>query len=56
MSSEPEMVISMRTFVDEETDLFGVELYVSGIKDQQQADAAVAFLRKTLCGEQVTTQ
>lgn len=56
MNNEPEVILSLRTFIDEETGLYGVELYVSGLKDQQMADAAVAFLRKTLCGEQVTTQ
>lgn len=56
MNTEPEMILSLRTFVDEETGLYGVELYVYGLKDQQMADAAVAYLRKTFCGGEVTRQ
>ncbi len=47
-------VISIRTFLDEESGKYGVELIVACLDSQQQADNAVAFLQRQLCGDAVT--
>lgn len=52
MDDQP--VISIRTFLDEESGKYGVELIVSCLETQQQADNAVAFLQRQLCGDEKT--
>lgn len=47
-------VISIRTFLDEDSGKYGVELIVSFLDSQQQADNAVSFLQRQLCGTEQT--
>lgn len=52
MNATDEMTISMRTFLDEESYQYGVEVMVYGLASQEEADRAQAHLQKLLCGEE----
>lgn len=50
MKATDEMLIGMRTFLDEDSDQFGVEVLVSGLSSQEEADRAMAYMQSLLCG------
>lgn len=50
---ERDMLISLRTFQDDEDGSFGVEVIVSGLKSQQQADKAIDFIQGAICGKEM---
>jgi hypothetical protein len=54
MEATDDMVIGMRTFLDEDSDQFGVEVIVSGLASQEQADRAMAYMLSLLCGAEKT--
>jgi hypothetical protein len=45
------MIISLRSFEDDNG--FGVEVLVSGLQNQQQADKAMDFIQEQLCGKEI---
>lgn len=49
-----EMLVSLRTFQNDEDCSFGVECTVSGLDSQQQADAAVNFIMGALCEKEMS--
>ena len=51
--SNDSMVISIRTFEDGDGE-FGVQLNVTGLKTQTQADKAMQYMQDLLCGEEYT--
>lgn len=54
MKATDDTVIGMRTFLDEDSDQFGVEVIVSGLASQEQADRAMAYMQSLLCGAEKT--
>lgn len=48
-----DMTISMQTFEDENGQ-FGVQVIVSGLENNEQADRAVAYLQSLICGKEMT--
>lgn len=50
MKATEEMTISLRTFLDEDSDQFGVQVIVSGLATQQEADRALIYVQQLLCG------
>lgn len=54
MEATDEMTISLRTFLDEGTDQFGVEVMVYGLASQEMADKAKEYVRKQLCGVEMS--
>lgn len=54
MKATTETTISLRTFLDEDSDQFGVEVIVSGLASKEQADRAMAYLQQQLCGAEKT--
>ena len=50
MQATDEMTISLRTFLAEDSDQFGVEVIVSGLASQQEADRALIYVQQLLCG------
>ena len=49
-----EMLISLRTFQNDEDGSFGVEVLVSGLENQQQADNAMNFIQSAICGKELS--
>lgn len=50
---QPEMTISMRTFIDGD-DEYGVQVYVTGLPTQAAADKAMAYMQGLLCADEKT--
>lgn len=48
-----EVIISLRTFENDEDGSFGVEVLVSGLNSQLQADKAMDFIQDQLCGKEI---
>lgn len=51
---DSETSISLQTFEDTENNCFGVQVMVYGLASQEQAERAMEFVRKQLCGAEKT--
>lgn len=52
-SDKPQITISMRQFFDEDSGQHGVQVIVSGLASEAEAERAMAFMQEKLCGGEI---